>query len=98
MFIKSDKYSQAHLHHVIGFFDSSPGTDPYSISILGNKPALSPTALQAALAGTGKHVRIDEAAMNGTGNKANPIYVVVEEGESCQPTTHCVFMNPFFFF
>ncbi|CAO3666746.1 unnamed protein product [Umbelopsis ramanniana] len=45
----------------------------------GNKPALSPTALQAALAGTGKHVRIDEAAMNGAGNKANPIYVVVEE-------------------
>lgn len=43
------------------------------------KPALSPTALQAALAGTGKHVRIDEAAMNGAGHKANPIYVVVEE-------------------
>ncbi|KAI8578353.1 hypothetical protein K450DRAFT_247508 [Umbelopsis ramanniana AG] len=43
------------------------------------KPALSPTALQAALAGTGKHVRIDEATMNGAGHKANPIYVVVEE-------------------
>ncbi|KAH8548407.1 peptidase family M41-domain-containing protein [Umbelopsis sp. PMI_123] len=45
------------------------------------KSALSPSALQQALAGTGRQVRIDEAAMNGAGNKANPIYVVVEEGK-----------------
>ncbi|GAB5588852.1 i-AAA protease yme1 [Umbelopsis nana] len=44
------------------------------------KSPLSPSALQQALAGSGRHVRIDEAAMNGgAGNKANPIYVVVEE-------------------
>jgi ATP-dependent metalloprotease len=45
------------------------------------KLPLSPSALQQALASSGKHVRIDEAAMHaGAGNKANPIYVVVEEG------------------
>ncbi|KAJ2955847.1 hypothetical protein NQZ79_g8225 [Umbelopsis isabellina] len=45
-----------------------------------HKLPLSPGALQQALAGSGKHVRIDEAAMHaGAGNKANPIYVVVEE-------------------
>ncbi|CAM0142234.1 i-AAA protease yme1 [Umbelopsis sp. WA50703] len=44
------------------------------------KLPLSPSALQQALASSGKHVRIDEAAMHaGAGNKANPIYVVVEE-------------------
>ena len=48
---------------------------------IGKSP-LSPSALQQALAGSGRHVRIDEAAMNGgAGNKANPIYVVVEEGK-----------------
>jgi hypothetical protein len=51
-------------------------------SIFAGKSSLSPSALQQALAGSGRNVRIDEAAMNGgAGNKANPIYVVVEEGK-----------------
>jgi hypothetical protein len=50
--------------------------------MFAGKSSLSPSALQQALAGSGRHVRIDEAAMNGgAGNKANPIYVVVEEGK-----------------